>query len=484
MDTHSPPPPSSMLDSLETLWNKQEIRVLVISSLSLQILLLFFAGFRKHAISSRWATSTTYSWKGPLYLMFHWLLWFAYLLADYVATVALAYLPNSKEQEIQHLVILWAPFFLLHLGGQDTITALSVEDNELWARHLLTLLSQVALALYNYFSANLKVVKFWPPAAIMFTVALFKYGERIYALQRASMSALRSSMITKPDPGPNYAKFMQQYTSSRAAGLRADIIVEVEKHEDDLKRQQTIKSAQIQPTESEEVQNHPESEQTKKSAQNTGEVSNQGDPESPQTKKSKCIIWRCCKPISMQANTKESPQNNREVNNQGDPQSLQTKESKCIMWRVRKPRSEEEIKEYADIVYKAYEFFPTFKRLFVDLILTYKDREESQKYFERLKFEQAYKLIEVELSWMYDILHSKSSLIFAWKPYGWVSRIFTLVLTTTALVLFAVLGQSEYNKIVKSEIVKSEHKKFKFEIVLTYVLLGGAVCLEIIAIIK
>ncbi|KAJ3705226.1 hypothetical protein LUZ61_008931 [Rhynchospora tenuis] len=408
MNPHSPPPPSNMLDLLDNLWNKLEIRVLVISSLSLQILLLFFAGFRKHFISSRWATSTTFSWKGPLYLMFHWLLWFAYLLADYVATVALAYLPKSeftKEKEIQQLVMLWAPFFLLHLGGQDTITALSVEDNELWARHLLTLLSQVALALYNYFSANLKVVKLWPPAAIMFAVALFKYGERIYALQRASMSALRSSMITKPDPGPNYAKFMQQYTSSRAAGLRADIIVEVEKHEDDLKRQQTIKSAQIQPTESAEVQNHPESEQTKKSAQNTWEVSNQGKYQRISTK------------------------NNREVNNQGDPQSLQTKESKCIMWRVPKPRSEEEIKEYADIVYKAYEFFPTFKRLFVDLILTYKDREESQKYFERLKFEQAYKLIEVELSWMYDILHSKSSLIFTWKPYGWVSRIFTLVLT-------------------------------------------------------
>ncbi|KAJ3705232.1 hypothetical protein LUZ61_008937 [Rhynchospora tenuis] len=198
--------------NLENLWNVLEIRVLVISSLSLQILLLGLAGFRKHAISSRRATSTTYSWKGPWNLIFHKFLWLLYLLADYVATVALEYLPKRKinnEKETQHLLLLWAPFFLLHLSGQDTITALSVEDNELWARHLLTLLSQVALALYHYFSANLKVVTLWPPAAIMFTVALFKYGERIVSLQRASMSALRSSMITKPDPGPNYAKLLR-----------------------------------------------------------------------------------------------------------------------------------------------------------------------------------------------------------------------------------------------------------------------------------
>ncbi|KAJ4813253.1 hypothetical protein LUZ62_025819 [Rhynchospora pubera] len=424
-----------MMDLLENLWNDLEIRLLVISSLSLQILLLLFAGFRKHAISSRWSTSTDYSWKGPLFFMFHWFLWLAYLLADYVATVALAYLPKSeinKKDETQHLVKLWAPFFLLHLGGQDTITALSVEDNELWSRHLLTLLSQVALAFYNYFSANLEVVALWPPAAIMFTVALFKYGERVYSLQRASMSALRSSMITKPDPGPNYAKFMQQYTSSKAAGLGAEIIVEVEKHEVDLKRQRNKESAQIKPIEYEES----DLEQTKESAQNTGEVNNQGDPDNLQAKKSKCIILRGCNPISMQSSTKE----------------------------------------YADIVYKAYKFFPTFKRLFVDLILTYKDREESQKHFEGLKFKQAYKLIEIELSWMYDILHSKSSLIFAWKPYGWVSRIFTLVLTTAALVLFAVRHQREY---IKSEPNSKENKKF--DINLTYVLLGGAVCLEIIA---
>ncbi|KAJ4813255.1 hypothetical protein LUZ62_025821 [Rhynchospora pubera] len=506
MDAHSPQlAPPSKTKGLIDVWNVLEIRVLVMSSLGIQILLLCLAGFRKHFISSRWAKNTDYSWKGPLYLMFHWVLWSAYLLADYVATVALAYLPNSelnndKEKENQHLLMFWAPFFLLHLGGQDTITALSVEDNELWARHLLTLLTQVGLALYHYISVNRKVGAFWPPAAIMFVLALFKYGERIWALQRASMSALRSSMITKPDPGPNYAKFMQQYTSSIAAGLTAQIIVEVEKHEDDLKRQKIKESAQSKPADSEkintgEVKNHPRSEQTKESAQtkpadseeiNKGEVKNQ--PESEQTKESaqskaadsEEINTREVKNHRESKQTKESAKSTGEVKNQGDPESPQTKRSKCCIFCWSKcsckcePISELEREKYAEIVCKAYKFFPTFKRLFVDLILTYKDREESQEYFEGLEYEGAYKLIEIELSWMYEILHSKASVIFSYKHYGWISRMSTLVITIVALILFITISHPQ-KKI-------SDHSKYNpFDIILTYVLIGGACVLEVAA---
>jgi hypothetical protein len=42
----------------------------------------------------------------------------------------------------------WAPFVLVHLGGQDTITALSKQDNDLWLRHLLSLVSQVLVSAY------------------------------------------------------------------------------------------------------------------------------------------------------------------------------------------------------------------------------------------------------------------------------------------------------------------------------------------------
>ncbi|XP_078149938.1 uncharacterized protein LOC144545226 [Carex rostrata] len=367
--------------SFEQLWSKLEIRVLVVSSLFLQIFLLAFAGFRKHVISVRWAKTTGFTPLGPLAFVFHLLLWLAYLLADYVATVALAYLRGSEirkaqETKTNYLLVFWAPFFILHLGGQDTITALSVEDNELWARHLLILISQVALAMYNYFTSNLYVRGLWPPAALMFAVAIFKYSERVLSLQRASMSALRSSMITKPDPGPNYAKFMQEYTSSNAAGLKAEIKVENEKHKE-----------------------------------------------------------------------------------KGDFESLQNKVAEAEPW---------EEPDYATVVCKAYEFFGTFKRLFVDLILSYKHREDSQKYFVKLNTKNAYKLIEIELSWMYEILHSKGSIIYSYKHYGWISRVITLIIIIIALCLF----------------VRSDHNGYgRFETILTYVLLGGAVGLEIIALV-
>ncbi|KAF3325328.1 hypothetical protein FCM35_KLT10399 [Carex littledalei] len=364
--------------SLEKLWNKLEIRVLVISSLSLQILLLVLASFQKHVISYRWAQTTNKTWQGPLALMFHWLLWLAYNMADYVATVALAYLlvseifkatPQSKNH---YLHMFWAPFFILHIGGQDIITALSVEDNELWSRHLLTMLSQLGLAICIYLSSNLQVGELRVPAALMFSVAIFKYVERIWSLQRASQAALRNSMITKPDPGLNYANLVQVYTSYRASGLTAEIELEVEKQTDDLEIPQAYQSAQIEDS------------------------------------------------------------------------------------------------KYKEIVCMAYEFFQTFKRVFVDLILSYEDREGSQKYFETLKTDDAYKLIEIELSWMYEILHSRGSVIYSFKHYGWISRVVTLFVTTVTLCLFAMSDHTGYGR---------------FETSLTYVLLGGAVGLEIIALV-
>jgi Domain of unknown function (DUF4220)/Protein of unknown function, DUF594 len=398
-----------MMKYLQKLWNKLEIRVLVISSLGLQILLLFLAGYRKHVVSVRFASKTDRAWRGPLAHMFHLFLWLAYLLADYVATVGLAFLRESEDSKTDHLLVFWAPFFLLHLGGQDTITALSIEDNELWSRHLLTFLSQAALALYNYFMLNLHVGDLWPPAALMFFVALFKYSERIWALQRASMSALRSSMITKPDPGPNYAKFMQEYTSSNDAGLKAEIRIEVERHNAELDLGPNYAMFMQEDTSS-------------NAARLNADVGIADERHNEEVK------------------TQEITQN--------------------------KPP----LRKYADIVLKAYEFFPTFKRLFVDLILSYENREVSQRYFKILAtkedYEDAYKLIEIELSWMYDILHSKASVIYTIKYYGGVSRVATLIITTAALILFSMSDHSGYEQSV---------------VALTYVLLLAAVALEVIA---
>ena len=124
------------MESMLAVWNEWEIRMLVLTSLALQVFLLFFAGIRKRNVSAALSL----------------LLWLAYLLADSIAIYALGYLSQTRVpkgvdprafKRTHRIQALWAPFLLLHFGGQDTITAFSTEDNELWKRHLLSLLTQV-----------------------------------------------------------------------------------------------------------------------------------------------------------------------------------------------------------------------------------------------------------------------------------------------------------------------------------------------------
>uniref|UniRef100_A0A0E0F7K2 DUF4220 domain-containing protein n=1 Tax=Oryza meridionalis TaxID=40149 RepID=A0A0E0F7K2_9ORYZ len=130
-------------------------------------------------------------------------LWVAYLMADYVATyilgrltLLLAVTGGNKGTRHHQLALFWAPFLLLHLGGQETITAFSMEDNTLWKRRLLDLIAQVAMSVYV-------VGKQWrqgdrllvAPMVLMFVLGAVKYGERIWALRAAAARAPGSSSI-------------------------------------------------------------------------------------------------------------------------------------------------------------------------------------------------------------------------------------------------------------------------------------------------
>ena len=116
--------------------------MLVLVSLTLQLSLLHFGSRRRYSVKT---------WSRVF-------LWLAYLGADSVATVALGVISNNKrnrnscdcnDSQVQNeLMAFWAPFLLLHLGGQDTITAYAVQDKELWLRHLLGLVVQSGVALY------------------------------------------------------------------------------------------------------------------------------------------------------------------------------------------------------------------------------------------------------------------------------------------------------------------------------------------------
>ncbi|KAK1581040.1 hypothetical protein Q3G72_002482 [Acer saccharum] len=58
----------------------------------------------------------------------------------------------------------------------------------------------------------------------MFVSGTMKYLERTRALYLASLDRFRDSMLKEPDPGPNYAKLMDEYVSKKEAKLPAKII--------------------------------------------------------------------------------------------------------------------------------------------------------------------------------------------------------------------------------------------------------------------
>ncbi|KAL6907885.1 hypothetical protein ACP4OV_002055 [Aristida adscensionis] len=338
------------------VWGEWEIRALVLSSLALQVFLLFAGGLRKRL--AKW-----------------WLrvpLWLAYLLADFVAIYALGNLSRTTQRLCHgdggrgethpHLLAFWAPFLILHLGGQDTITAFAVEDNELWLRHLLSLLSQVVLAVYVYCKSR-PGAQLAAPAVVMFVAGVAKYGERTLALRAASMGCLRSSMLTPPDPGPNYAKFVDECQSRTAAGLVARIVIV---------------------------------------------------PERPPADDAHAEVRR---------------------------------------------------EAYGDLVCAAHRLFRTFRRLFVDLILSFQDRIDSLAFFRRLEMDQAFKVVELELVLMYESLHSKASVIHG--RLGRALRLFTLAAPVVSLLLFSRAAAGDYAAV---------------DVAISYVLLGGAIFLEVYAI--
>ncbi|KAJ3677969.1 hypothetical protein LUZ60_001772 [Juncus effusus] len=165
-------------DKVRAIWNEQEIRILVLLSLLLQILLIFLAPLRKHCTSK----------------LFAFALWLFYLGADFIATVGLGCIlstqfdnnynpqPNSEGE----LMAFWAPFMLLHLGGPDTITSFSQEDNDLWWRHLLSQIVQVSMCFLVLLSSSFSNRLLLAGSVLVFVAGLIKFAERTWAHRLAS----------------------------------------------------------------------------------------------------------------------------------------------------------------------------------------------------------------------------------------------------------------------------------------------------------
>ncbi|RLM80342.1 hypothetical protein C2845_PM12G09280 [Panicum miliaceum] len=125
----------------------------------------------------------------------HTVVWLAYLSADSVAIFVRGHLAVYVSQPDHQIMSFWAPFMLIHLGGQDTITALSRKDNELWKRHLLILVSQVAVAGYVVAKVSWPDGRLMAAMVLMFLSGCFKYAERTLCLYLASPEKLRSRAV-------------------------------------------------------------------------------------------------------------------------------------------------------------------------------------------------------------------------------------------------------------------------------------------------
>ncbi|KAI4978834.1 hypothetical protein ZWY2020_015587 [Hordeum vulgare] len=175
----------SSLSPAHQFLNEWELKCMVMASFSLQVFILFFSGFRKRYCSRVLSV----------------LLWLAYLSADSLAVYILGRLTlrGGGGGSNNHLALFWAPFLLLHLGGQETMTAFSMEDNALWKRHLLSLVTQVPMATYvvtKQLSGDNNERWLVLPMVLVFVAGTGKYAERIWTLRRAGSVAPGTSRST------------------------------------------------------------------------------------------------------------------------------------------------------------------------------------------------------------------------------------------------------------------------------------------------
>jgi hypothetical protein len=156
-----------------------ELELIVLLSFAIHVF-LFFAGRFQMCFSDKFIRS---------------IFGLAYLGANLVAVYALGNLPRQDEAgSTNSIAFLWAPFLLIHLGGNDTITAWTLEDNNLWLRSWCNLVLHVALAGYAFWkSIGRHSVELLVSAIFVFVTGTIKYGERAWCLKASSMESLENS---------------------------------------------------------------------------------------------------------------------------------------------------------------------------------------------------------------------------------------------------------------------------------------------------
>ncbi|KAL2619032.1 hypothetical protein AAZV13_08G280700 [Glycine max] len=408
----------------KNVWSKWNIRGVILVSLCLQITLIFLAPFRKRSRKS--------------YLVL--LLWSTYLLADYTANFCVGLISNKYGDEDtpissvnDFLLAFWTPFLLLHLGGPDTITAFALEDNELWLRHMLGLIVQVCLTAY-VFLLTLPENTLWIPTALVFTAGIIKFAERTRSLQLASVGHFRQSIVRKPDPGPNYAKLMEELKSRVDAGLPTEIVTMPEISDDPF----------LDIDEPETSGGNPDHEHPKTDDEVVGAINNtsqQSDKPEPHAND----------------NAQDQPNN-------GEAQDVDGAPPKTLDDDANAKINDQEVLTDVEVVKGAYDYFNKFKGLVVDMIFSFQERSDSRNYLLQRTALDALRVIEVELNFIYQAFYTKASVIT--NKVGFFFRLGSFASLVAALVVFVYDQKRGSNP---------------FDVKVTYTLLYGAVALDLVS---
>ncbi|KAK1398660.1 hypothetical protein POM88_008523 [Heracleum sosnowskyi] len=119
---------------------------------------------------------------------------------------------------------------------------------------------------------------------------------------------------------------------------------------------------------------------------------------------------------------------------------------------------------HLQVLQYAFVYFTAFKGLVVDLILSIHERNQSREFFLAVSCEDAFRLVEVELNYLYDVLFTKLSVLHHKIAY------FFRTLSFIAVVASFVLYHSH---------IQNHHSHN--DVLITYILLIGAIVLEVIA---
>ncbi|GLT36306.1 hypothetical protein SLA2020_106940 [Shorea laevis] len=354
----------SIVENAEKLWDAWNIRGFIILSLLVQVILILFAPLRKRRCEKRGKSVDL-------------LIWLTYLLADWIAGATIGFILrnqiNKGPTNSGQIQALWAPFLLLHLGGPDTITSFSLEDNEFWRRHLLGLALQVGYTIYIFYM-SLPNNKLWLPTLLVFIAGIIKYAERNRAFYVASFDHLGEDWVS----------------SEHIDGL--PIPVEFQKLD-----KQSLLGPPAQAS----------SDQVQASSASS-------DP--------------------AQASSSSSDQ-------------VQASSSQSVLGT-------------------AAHHFGTIKMMLVGPLLTPNQCFEIRETFRHKKSSDVLQIIEIELSLLYEVLHTKLPVVAC--RTGYILRVVNLSCILGALLSFSLF--------------KNNYNLWLFDICLTYGLLIGAIALDFISI--